>query len=636
MKTLLLFLFAFSFLTINEIKAQRTCGSAENYQLMLDSDPSFKLNQEQIEQWTAEYVQHPEHHSRALKTIPVVVHVVYNTTTQNISDAQIQSQIDVLNKDFRKLNTDWTNTPAAFQPYVTDCEIEFCLAKQDPNGNSSTGIVRKSTSVTSFATNDAVKFDAQGGDNAWDATKYLNIWVCNLSGGVLGYAQFPGGSASTDGVVIRYNAFGTTGAASIPYNLGRTATHEVGHWLNLFHIWGDDGGSCAGSDQVNDTPNQGGEHYGCPTFPQLSCASGSDGDMYMNYMDYTNDACMYMFTAGQKARMDALFTSGGARASLLTSPGCTQVSTTACGTPGGLNVTNITVNSATVNWAPVVGVTYYNVQYKLSTSTTWISLTTTTTSMNLISLTAGSIYNTKIQAVCGSGSSNFSSTYSFLTNSSTACSNTYEPNNSMSTSQTIASNGIVTSMIGSAGDNDYYKVITTTAAPKLKVTLTNLPFDYDIKLYNVAGQLLRSSSLRGTSSEVMTFNNAAVGSVYYIYVYGYAGANSSTSCYKLTTLSSATNLKEESPLEEEIKPDINLYPNPVSTQLHTDYVSLENEMVQFSIYNAMGQKVYTQTVNSQEGFNHQAIDVNSLSNGMYVFEMIQHEERKIQKFVVQH
>jgi hypothetical protein len=135
-------------------------------------------------------------------------------------------------------------------------------------------------------------------------TKYLNFWICNLGEGLLGYAQFPGGPAKTDGVVILYTAFGTTGAAAAPFNLGRTATHEVGHWLNLRHIWGDKT-DCSGSDQVSDTPKAQMPNYGTPTWPHISCNNGPNGDMFMNYMDYVDDAAMFMFTQGQAARLNA-------------------------------------------------------------------------------------------------------------------------------------------------------------------------------------------------------------------------------------------------------------------------------------------------------------------------------------------
>ncbi|MFM2386234.1 MAG: hypothetical protein RL660_991, partial [Bacteroidota bacterium] len=290
---------------------QRVCAAHTHLHHMEQAHPEVKQARQAIEQHTNEYVTSGRQ-TRIAVTIPVVVHVLYNNATTNISDAQIQSQLTVLNADFRKLNSDANLVPSAFSGLAADCEINFCLATQDPSGAATTGIIRKSTTKTSFnADTDDAKF-ATNGSAAWDRNKYLNIWIVPsiTSGGqsgILGYAQFPGGTASTDGVVIAHNYFGTTGTATAPFNKGRTGTHEVGHWLNLYHIWGDDGAACTGSDLVGDTPNQGDENYGCPTFPTSSCSNGANGDMFMNYMDYTDDACMYMFTAGQKARMQALF-----------------------------------------------------------------------------------------------------------------------------------------------------------------------------------------------------------------------------------------------------------------------------------------------------------------------------------------
>jgi hypothetical protein len=307
---------------------QRTCGSADHLQQMLQ-DPAkakaYEKTENQIRNWVQEHGE--EHRMGSVITIPVVVHVVYRTATQNISQAQIQSQIDVLNKDYRKLNTDISSVPTAWQGIAADAEIQFCLAQRDPNGAPTTGINRVQTTVTSFGINgDPVKSSSTGGADAWPSSQYLNMWVCNLGGGLLGYAQFPGGAAATDGVVIGYNFFGTTGAVSAPYNKGRTTTHEVGHWLGLYHIWGDDGGSCNGSDQVGDTPNQASETYGCyaaGTVRTDNCAATAPGYMWMNYMDYTDDACMYMFTEGQKTRMRAVL--NGARSSLQNSLGCVPV-----------------------------------------------------------------------------------------------------------------------------------------------------------------------------------------------------------------------------------------------------------------------------------------------------------------------
>lgn len=292
--------------------AQRNCGSMDYLNMQMQTDPKRATKLETIERQTEEAVENPGRAVNGVITIPVVVHVVYNTTAENISNAQIQSQIDVLNADFRRQNAD----ADAVWPQAADSEIAFCMASVDPAGNPTNGITRTATSVTAFGTNDQVKFNSSGGKDAWPTDRYLNIWVCDISGGILGYAQFPGGSATTDGVVVDYQYFGTVGTATAPFNLGRTCTHEVGHWLNLRHIWGD--GNCNVDDFVTDTPTSDAPNYGC-ALGHVSCNST---DMVQNYMDYSDDACMNLYTNGQKTRMRALFAVGGARASLLNSNGC--------------------------------------------------------------------------------------------------------------------------------------------------------------------------------------------------------------------------------------------------------------------------------------------------------------------------
>jgi hypothetical protein len=254
--------------------------------------------------------------------VPVIVHILYNTDEQNISDQQVISQINSLNKDFRRLNADAINTPAPFKSVAADTRIEFCLAKVDPDGKYTTGIIHKFTKDSIFYTDDAVKFSSYGGDDAWDATQYLNLWVCNLSGKTLGYTVLPGSPPEKDGVVIKYTAFGTIGNVVAPYNKGRTATHEIGHWLGLKHLWGDE--TC-GDDGIADTPPQETSNSNCPNFPHLSsCSINSYGDMFMNYMDFTDDACMNMFTEGQKAEMRSLFALGNPRNSFLNSTVCNE------------------------------------------------------------------------------------------------------------------------------------------------------------------------------------------------------------------------------------------------------------------------------------------------------------------------
>ena len=246
-----------------------------------------------------------------------------------MSDAQIQSQIDVLNKDFRFLNADTLDGMHPYRSRAADTRIEFCLATRDPNGNPTTGITRTQTSEVAWNAFDEdeadnIKSSANGGKDNWDPTQYLNMYIVKFDSVLLGFATFPeelATSPNLDGVVIRYEAFGTSGTAGLggfEKNMGgRTATHEVGHWLNLRHIWGDD--SC-GNDFVSDTESAEGANYGCPTFPHKasnSCGTGSDGEMFMNYMD---DKCMNMFTSGQGERMTAAIT--GPRSGLLTSLGC--------------------------------------------------------------------------------------------------------------------------------------------------------------------------------------------------------------------------------------------------------------------------------------------------------------------------
>ncbi len=232
----------------------RNCGTMSYLQEQLKNDPAMNLRMQQIEEQTRNYVlSNSGNKNSSVVTIPVVFHIVYSTnnTTQNISDARIFEQLNVLNKDFSRTNADAGNTPTVFQGVAANTGIQFCLAVRDPTGAATTGIIRKLTTTTSFSQNNNVKFTSSGGSNAWPAASYLNIWVCNLGNGLLGYAQFPGGTASTDGVVLLNESVGGPAAQGTltPYHLGRTATHEVGHWLNLFHIWGD---ATCGNDQVSD------------------------------------------------------------------------------------------------------------------------------------------------------------------------------------------------------------------------------------------------------------------------------------------------------------------------------------------------------------------------------------------------
>lgn len=341
----------------------RTCGTMSFLQQLLAQNPQASATMSAIEASTQAFIAQGAPVGDVVRRIPVVVHVVWNTPAENISTAQVQSQIQVLNEDFRRTNPDASNTPSIWQPIAVDTEIEFCLATVDPLGNPTTGITRTQTSVTAFSQSlDNVKFTAQGGINAWPSSQYLNIWVCDLSNTLLGYAQFPGsGPANTDGVVVLTTAFGRNGSATAPFNLGRTCTHEVGHWLNLRHIWGDNEPLC-GDDLVPDTPQANGPNYGCA----LSASSCGGANMVQNYMDYSDDACFNLFTAGQKNRMQALFAGGGARESLLTSPAACP---TAPPQPA-IYQTNQIKSALTINGAVGTGTVLANTIVPTSTTVT--------------------------------------------------------------------------------------------------------------------------------------------------------------------------------------------------------------------------------------------------------------------------
>jgi hypothetical protein len=321
--------------------AQQRCGTVE-YMQWLRNEGKIKQTDAQFEQWLQQkkslqlQQQQGARQQAGPYQVPVVVHVIHNGepigTGRNISDAQILSQIDVINKDFQRLNTDAGNTPPLFAPVAGSMDIEFVLAQRDPNGLPTTGIVRVNGGQSSWSLSQETTFKAL---SYWPAEDYLNIWVLNFSGGFIGYAQFPvstlpgledylDGLAETDGVVVDYQAFGSVDYGSFDldpnFNKGRTLTHELGHFFGLRHIWGD---AVCGTDYVDDTPLQRFETSGCPAHPASTVCGTSIIKMFQNYLDYTNDGCMNLFTQGQVARMELILDDPSVprRNSLLTSPG---------------------------------------------------------------------------------------------------------------------------------------------------------------------------------------------------------------------------------------------------------------------------------------------------------------------------
>lgn len=229
--------------------------------------------------------------------IPIVFHVIYRTQSENVPLSILQDQVDAINRDFNLQNPNRGNLPSEFAGVEANVGYEFVIED----------VIRvKNSKKRSWRPNDSMKFSSSGGSDVVNPQEFLNVWVVNSmpyrGGQILGYAQFPGGDWATDGVVMSDGFISGTST---------TLTHEIGHWLNLRHIWGD--GGCGASDFVSDTPDADGPTRGCPTYPVVECGSNN---MTMNFMDYTDDDCMYMFTQGQKGRMDAVFTSGGFRSQM--------------------------------------------------------------------------------------------------------------------------------------------------------------------------------------------------------------------------------------------------------------------------------------------------------------------------------
>ena len=342
-KKLLIVVLAISTNTYAQTESRPSCGTMQHLEYLKQQNPDLESQMQEynagIKQWIAANESTLNKGISEVVTIPIVFHVLYNTTAENLSDAQVQSQLDAMNADFMGTNADAaTNVPSAFKGVAGNPQIQFCLAKRTPTGEPTTGIIHKSTTKASFSdTGDPAKYSTKGGDDAWDPTKYFNFWICDLGSSLIGYAEFPTGTASkTFGVVSNYKYTGTIGAAK-PFDKGRIGAHEGGHCFDLYHIWGD--ANC-GNDEVSDTPTQKAETSGCPTFPRVTCSNGPNGDMFMNFMDYTDDVCLGMFTKGQTSRMLAVINSAPYNA-LKTSKGCEPPVNT--GVLGGSSVQDLII-----------------------------------------------------------------------------------------------------------------------------------------------------------------------------------------------------------------------------------------------------------------------------------------------------
>ncbi|MEO5644336.1 MAG: zinc-dependent metalloprotease [Bacteroidia bacterium] len=514
------------------------CGSAQQMQRDTALSSQMKARAQQIEMQT----QHWNTQNSASRqggnenvlnapvvTIPVVVHVLYHTAAENISDAQAQSQIDALNRDYRRLNADAGNVPPVFAGVAADCEVEFCLAKRDHSGNITNGITHTFTSITSFSYNAnpaaanyylKARHSNTNGVDSWNTTQYLNIWVCSLSD-IHGVSTFPyAAGTAEDGVQVRNTSFGTFGQYLEPsWMEGGITTHEVGHYLNLNHIFNDNPGASTcysflfQDDGLTDTPQQLHASVGCPTgLTQNWCIETPVDlpDMTMNFMDYSDDPCIYMFTLQQKARILSIFGPGGARESLKTSPGCLPPP---CGFDG--NEPNET--QATAKFIPAISFTNDPSQPIQAKSANYHSL--------------------------------------------------------------ICRDGLPPAGAGS-GDLDWFTFSNQAIYPDVKVKIYNLPLDYDLKLYNSAGVQIGSSTHGGTTADSIVFH-PCFGAVsnYYIQVYGYANNFSPTQNYSLKVTLSAVSYgcftpfrMDSTAVDQNTSDNLLIYPNPASNS-----ITLENK-----------------------------------------------------------
>jgi len=626
-------------------KGQEICWTMENLKLMIAENPGLekemKAYEEELQKMLASQGDMLKS-TTAVVSIPVVVHIVYNTDEQNIPDLRVTEQMTVLNNDFSGQTTHG-NMGAFPSTLYANCQVQFCLAKRDPQGNPTSGIERRYTDTAIFINLNNVKYTAKGGLDAWNPYKYLNIWVDNMGGGLLGFAQFPSNNLPiTYGAVIRYSAFGLTN--TLPqYNMGATTTHEIGHCFNCYHIWGDDGIACTGTDYCNDTPNQGG--YTLDPNPDVNgvivdaCTTTPPGIMYMDFMDYSRDVWKHNFTPNQQARMQALFTKPhGLLYQLTQSDGCVPPPFV-CAVPGNLNTTSITENTAILNWDAVQYATGYNVQYRVAGGS-WTTTATASTSLTIEGLIEGTNYEWQVQTNCGSGNTSaYSTVITFTTLGPCVNINAFEPNETLSAAALISTGVVINAGITSSTDLDWFKFSNTGSQKKIMVDLYDLPADYDIKLFTANGTQVGLSQNTGTLSEKITYNNGKV-STYYIEVYGHdATSYDPSNCYTLKASISSTNF---SPMTNGILIDesntsllYSVYPNPASGIVNVEYNAAADGLLNISIFNVLGSRL-TDTKNMvQKGLNNYQLDISNLQKGLYLLDINNGHDRTLVKLIVE-
>ncbi len=745
----LLFYFSLRLQSQTQIFENRNCASQAVLEKQNENSSETRRVRELINMRTQEIIQMRGITSfRSAVNIPVVVHLVYNATAENLTDAQIQSQIDVLNEDFNKQSKELAVSTSIYKNSAANTGITFCLASIDQNGKQIKGIERKQSTRATWGTSDIVKFSSLGGLDAWDSKHYLNVWICNIGGGSIGYSQFPGGSPFSDGIVIDYRFFGRI-ASLKPFDKGRTLTHEVGHWLNLIHIWGD---TQCGDDRVDDTPTHHNANYGCPSVPFVSNSCGSaTTEMTMNFMDYVNDACMYMFTAGQKARMLALFEPNMPRHDILNSPACGLVvqpilscaaiknfivsnitensailnwkidSTTTqqkliitdsdlsnqqildlsigansfsainlksqekytayissicktgeilkseilifttlvppppkitCTSAKNITVTNISENTANMNWLVNTTTTDQQIVFfeENKSSQTLVPLDGNTNSFSFLNLKSQTTYHAFISSTCKSGLILNSDDIVFTTLAPpiVQCSDVYENNNTRAQSKQIASEATIKAVISDATDRDWF-YFKTQAHAHYNIKLSNLPADYDLKIFNAQGKFINSSENDGTWDENIIYDALKSDSIFVV-VYGYNGNSDSTNCYSLSVKSSFEQIAFSNSISNFNAPQnlkrahqhnttntFSLFPNPTADILNVTLPETDSDYNStINLFDAMGKLVLFKSENFSVTKNNAALSVSDLPSGLYFLQINNGSTQNIFRVMIAH
>lgn len=643
--------------TLDNGKPIHRCSSVEYEEMLRSQNPSMP-SKKVIDNYISERINeiklakennpNSTENTTVVVTIPVVVHVIHNGdaygVNENIHDLQIQSQITVLNQDYRRmLGTPGYNT----NPVGADVEIEFCLAQRDPNDNATTGITRTNLNTASYTMNTVnanVKPQTQ-----WNPNKYLNIWVVNFSDDTLGYAQFPSSStatniAQTDGVVIGHLFFGSStlypsGTYGAPYDKGRTLTHEAGHFFGLYHIWGDNNNCTVNAtdstqDFCLDTPASTGPHGGCPIGTDSCPTPAGVPDMVQNYMDYTNDTCMNIFTQNQKTRMLTVLNNFPRRVELLTSNGCTPP--TILGLDATLNITNLNVSPCGNTIAPVLSLV------NLGTTT----LTSATLSYNIDgnnsqtipwtgSLTAGQ--NTTINV--GNITSN-SGTHTF--NAAIVSTNGSVDDNSSNNTKTQNFNivtNFATNTVNFRLQLDYIGQETSWTLKNSAGTTLYNGGNYPVTstTSGVMGALVQATwTLANNDCYTFTINDSYGDGICCQYGSGYYDIKtpnneviaSGATFTSTESKSFAINLLSVGDVDS--FSGMYLYPNPTNDQLNV-FVSNEIGLPEsYVIYNALGQIVANKSINSSVDLS---INTSNYSNGVYFIKLTKENQSKTLRFI---